>query len=97
MNALDSTILEKDKSNSKICLKYGVSQGYGVYYLPSEHPNMRTSLTLENVLKLADKRMYKRKETFKKGLGDDILINNVKEKVIYEEIKLEVLSEDEEE
>ena len=47
-------------------LKYGVSQGYGVYYSSIDNPTLEEYKTLEEVLKIADERMYEQKKNSKK-------------------------------
>ena len=47
---------------SKECtmLHNGVSQGFGIYFLPIENPSIQPK-TIDEVFKLADERMYKNK------------------------------------
>ncbi|MCR4753125.1 MAG: GGDEF domain-containing protein [Candidatus Saccharibacteria bacterium] len=59
MNEIVAERAEKDKQSY---LQFGVSQGYGVYYDPSEYPNIENNMPLEKVFKLADRRMYEDKE-----------------------------------
>ena len=47
-------------------LKFGVSQGFGVYHSPSESPTLDKYRSIEDVIRIADERMYKNKEKFKK-------------------------------
>ncbi len=51
-------------------LKYGVAQGYAIYYLPSEYPNLKNNMPLDKVLRLADMRMYRKKKQFKEHLEE---------------------------
>lgn len=46
-------------------VRFGVSQGFGIYFEPSETPTLEEHKTLEEVIKLADERMYKDKIRFK--------------------------------
>lgn len=75
MKKLDEAILEQEaKEEDNIYLKYGVSHGYGIYYYPPDYPSMRRKMSFEQVLKLADKRMYRDKRNFKKKLKDKKII-----------------------
>lgn len=47
-------------------LKHGVSQGYGVYYSSIDNPTLEEYKTLEEVLKIADERMYEQKKKSKR-------------------------------
>lgn len=68
MERLDEALLamagEQDSSG---CLNYGVSQGYGIYYSEFDYPSVKEKMSLEDVIKLADERMYYEKELFKKN------------------------------
>lgn len=68
MEKLENLILEqiKEKKRDSEFLKYGVSQGYGIYYSTKNYPSIKERKSLEKVIKLADKRMYRSKEKFKK-------------------------------
>jgi diguanylate cyclase (GGDEF)-like protein len=77
MTRLDETInkyKERDPENN-FYLTYGVSQGYGIYKAPSDHPSVKENMPLTRVIHLADMRMYHQKAEFKKKLeasGDKI-------------------------
>lgn len=63
MEKLDDLILAcVGDENSEGFLKYGVSQGYGIYYSEANYPSVQERMTLDNVIKLADERMYHEKE-----------------------------------
>ena len=67
MEKLDDLILAcAGDENSEGFLKYGVSQGYGIYYSEANYPSVKERMTLDNVIKLADERMYHEKEQFRK-------------------------------
>lgn len=65
MEKLNVAVEERSKLDDDCFLDYGISQGYGIYYLPSEYPSVKNILPLDKVLKLADKRMYRSKKAFK--------------------------------
>jgi diguanylate cyclase (GGDEF)-like protein len=67
MKKLDDAIRERDKKDSQACLEYGVSQGYGVYYDPSEYPSILDHTRIEQVIKIADERMYQKKAEYKRS------------------------------
>ena len=63
LGRLDETIAAlKDKDKY---LRYGVSQGYGIYYSQTSYPSIEEQIPLEKVIELADKRMYRSKELSK--------------------------------
>ena len=64
MKRLDDAIKELSKDHRK--LQYGVSQGYGIYYSISDSPDIKQYMSIEQVFKLADDRMYEAKERSKK-------------------------------
>ena len=68
MERLDNSILKhiEDEDDGNL-LKNGVSQGYGIFYSNLSEMNAEyNNLPLGKVIELADKRMYKNKELFKK-------------------------------
>lgn len=69
MKKLDDAILARTKNGGEgSYLKDGIAQGYGIFYDPSNHPSSKESL--EEVIAIADKMMYDRKEEFKKTHDD---------------------------
>ncbi len=72
MSRLDTAIEEAvSRGNEEsMALRYGVSQGYGIYYLPSEYPEMKTHMPLDKVIRLADKRMFRNKAKFKRNFKE---------------------------
>lgn len=90
MSKLDEILSAKAESDDEGLLKYGVSQGYGVYYSQMSSPNFY------DVLSLADKRMYANKEKFKKEHPELQAIEAPEKdrlKVIYEPSSIEVVRE----
>lgn len=65
MNNLDKAITELTKTHS--LLKYGVSQGFGIYYSSLDNPSIDEYKTIEEVLKIADERMYQKKRKAKRA------------------------------
>ena len=51
----------KKMSKQYPILKNGVSQGYGIYFSKQDKPSITNSVTIEEVFKIADERMYKKK------------------------------------
>lgn len=78
MEKLENLILEqiKEKKKDSEFLKYGVSQGYGIYYSTKNYPSIKERKSLEKVIKLADKRMYRSKEKFKKNYSESVQEKN---------------------
>ena len=72
MAKLDKIILELSNNDDNY-LKYGVSQGYGIYkrYDTLRYPNIKDTMSLQSVIKLADKRMYQMKQEFKKKYAEN--------------------------
>jgi diguanylate cyclase (GGDEF)-like protein len=69
MAKLDERINEIAKENGT--LKYGVSQGFGLYYSLLEYPSSAVDYkSIKDVYKIADERMYKAKAEFKKRLAE---------------------------
>ena len=60
MKKLDNNLTEKGQINT--ILENGVAQGYGIYFSPIEYPSIDAKKTIDEVIKLADDRMYKNKE-----------------------------------
>ncbi len=81
MSNLDKIILKKcqDRDGTD-CLRYGVSQGYGIYYTQVDYPSLENSMPFNKVLRLADKRMYRKKQLFKENFSSI-------EKMSFEEIQ----------
>ena len=65
MVALDKKIRSMSKKDP--LLKDGVSQGFGIYYIPSDCPIIGYGKTVEEALKYADDRMYEAKQRFKES------------------------------
>lgn len=55
-------------------LKYGVSQGFGIYYSELDNPSLEEYKTIEEVFKIADERMYRRKKASKEKWSERDLI-----------------------
>lgn len=90
MGSLDEILQAKTESDDEGLLKYGVAQGYGVYYSQMSSPNFY------DVLSLADKRMYANKERFKKEHPELQMVEAPeadRPKVIYEPSNVEVVHE----
>ena len=90
MGSLDEILQAKAESDDEGLLKYGVAQGYGVYYSQMSSPNFY------DVLSLADKRMYANKERFKKEHPELQMVEAPeaeRPKVIYEPSNIEVVHE----
>ena len=69
MKKLDDAILARTKNGGEgSYLKDGIAQGYGIFYDSLNHPSSKESL--EEVIAIADKMMYDRKEEFKKTHDD---------------------------
>lgn len=88
---LDELILKQLETGDET-IKYGVAQGYGIYYSPQSYPSLKERIPLEKVLKLADMRMYQAKKEFKKK-NLEILQEtntNMRKRVLYrsDDIKL---------
>ena len=65
--ALDNLIGTLNKEIAYIAkrhpmLIYGVSQGYGIYYSTLDNPSIEVYKTIEEVLRIADERMYSQKK-----------------------------------
>ena len=73
MDKLDEVIRVQSEDNDFICMQYGVSQGFGIYYDFSDDipyfsynfPNKIKKRPIEDVIKLADERLYKNQEELK--------------------------------
>ena len=72
MDKLDEIIKEQEAKDEQNFLQYGVSQGYGVYYSPSDYPTIKNNMPLNNVIRLADMRMYRQKKKFKENLAETV-------------------------
>ena len=85
---LDELIRIKIESDSNDCyLKYGVSQGYGIYYSQDDYPENGEKMPLEKVIELADKRMYHNKDSFMKNHPEASIVperNFTRTRVLYE-------------
>lgn len=55
----------KEMSNKHSMLRFGVSQGFGIYWPPSKRPTVEEYMTVEEVIKVADERMYQDKVKFR--------------------------------
>ncbi|MBR3325378.1 MAG: GGDEF domain-containing protein [Clostridia bacterium] len=64
MTALNERV--KEMSKKYFMLRYGVSQGFGIYWTPSKRPTVEEHMTIDEVIKVADERMYQDKLKFKK-------------------------------
>jgi diguanylate cyclase (GGDEF)-like protein len=65
-------LLDEELSNlgkQHKALAYGVSQGYGIYYSLNEIQEFKDYMSIDEVFKLADERMYEMKEKRKKDLN----------------------------
>ena len=94
MKRLDTLILDKIKNAPNSYLKYGVSQGYGIYYSETNYPDSKENLTLKKVVKLADKRMYHNKELLKEQKSKEFHEHDfVRSKVLYAPSTAELLDE----
>jgi diguanylate cyclase (GGDEF)-like protein len=71
MERLDEQIQIRASRDDNNCLHYGVSQGYGIYYSPSDYPTVKSNLPLDKVIKLADMRMYRKKNLWKKNFAEN--------------------------
>lgn len=67
MIKLDEVIQKHSSKNNNVCLQYGVSHGYGIYYYPPEYPSIKDNMPLDKVIQLADKRMYLNKQSSKEN------------------------------
>lgn len=90
MGRLDEIIkaqCDNDNDNDSP-MQYGVSQGYGIYYLPSEYPSIEEIMPLKKVIKLADMRMYQKKKEYKLSNSqasiEEELEQNKRPKVFYD-------------
>lgn len=74
MERLDTLILDQNENSENSYLKYGVSQGYGIFYSKKDHPTADEGIPLKKVIEIADKRMYRRKKRFHESApGDDLV------------------------
>lgn len=90
MDRLDEILSIKAESDDEGLLKYGVAQGYGVYYSQMSSPN------IYDIIALADKRMYDNKEKFKKEHPEPQDVKPPKTnrpRVIYEPSTIEIVRE----
>lgn len=68
MEKLDEAIvLSVQNEDDDGFLEYGVSQGYGIYYADIDYLSTKKRMCLEDVIRLADKRMYLDKEAFRRN------------------------------
>lgn len=100
MERLEKIIQTHASKDNDNYLKYGVSQGYGIYYLPSEYPSIENNMPIDKVIQLADQRMYLKKAEYKKNFlnGQDsdeekqvYEENQKRAKVVYEQINPELI------
>ena len=99
LGKLDDIIKEQASHDDHCCLQYGVSQGYAIYYNPEEYPSIKNNMPLEKVIRLADIRMYRKKNEFKKTFSESKFIEeqplitekNKRAKVVYEPTNPELI------
>lgn len=99
MGKLDDIIQARASKEQHNCLQYGVSQGFGIYYYPSDYPSIENKMPLEKVIKLADIRMYRNKKIFKEknAILDDNPVQYeeqnayLRANVIYEDVDPELV------
>ncbi|MBR2840169.1 GGDEF domain-containing protein [Candidatus Saccharibacteria bacterium] len=101
MSRLDVAIkAEAKKVGQEAYLKFGVSQGHGVYYSQTDYPTTAGQTPIEDVIKMADRRMYQSKESFKEQYGklDDAPMQDIsRPKVHYEPASVELVQEESDE
>lgn len=94
MSRLDVAIQDEAKlAESEIFMRYGVSQGYAIYYSQTDYPYTVEKMPFEDVIKTADERMYKNKESFKRNhpeLENAFRQKSTRPKVSYEESKVRI-------
>lgn len=73
MQRLDEKIAAKaeETSGGNPFLKYGVAQGYGIFYSKDKYPGKKENKSIEQVVELADKRMYRNKELFREKITQE--------------------------
>ena len=67
MTRLEELIRAENKPNADSYLSSGVSQGYGIFYSQSSYPSIKEQISIEKVIELADRRMYKNKAALHKS------------------------------
>lgn len=67
MERLDELILIQTENGKNSYLKCGASQGYGIFYSKTTHPNAEETIPLKEVIEIADKRMYHNKSLFREA------------------------------
>ena len=98
MEKLDARIQhEAEADNDEGCLDYGVAQGYGIFYSQENYPDICKRMTLDEVIELADKRMYRNKELFRKNhpeLDSTLEQGLTRAKVLHEPSVLALMEDD---
>ena len=96
MGRLDELVFDQGKDGGNSYLKYGASQGYGIFYSKKDHPNADEDIPLRQVIELADKRMYRSKNLSKESYhGSGVRENGLaRARVVYEPSMVEVVDSD---
>ena len=92
--AISAQIEASDGNNSH--LEYGASQGYGIFYAKEDYPSVKERMPLEQVIELADKRMYYNKNQYKKEHPEPINTdrhNSARAKVLYQSAVPELIDD----
>ncbi len=99
MERLDNSIAEYiENKDDGALLKNGVSQGYGIFYSSlSEIYTECNDMPLRKVIELADKRMYRNKELFKRKHpdSDEVYGSHKRIGVLYKPSTLVLVEDDE--